>query len=124
MDLDGIKQINDTHGHLFGAYVIGEAGRVIGQVIQRAGIGCRFGGDEYLAALPGQSAEQAALLAERILESIRTHRFVKDGIELKPGVSIGVAALPEDADSPESLFDAADKAMYRAKQAGKNRVCR
>src|SRR5690606_7490659 len=53
MDLDGIKRINDTHGHLFGAYVIGEAGHRIGRILGGRGIGCRFGGVEYLAALPG-----------------------------------------------------------------------
>lgn len=123
MDMDGIKQINDTHGHLFGAYVIGEAGRLIGRVIYGRGIGCRFGGDEYLAALPGLDAAQATAVAQRILETVRAHQFVKDGVRLKPGISIGVGAYPEHASDAVSLFEVADKELYRAKQSGKNRIC-
>jgi diguanylate cyclase (GGDEF)-like protein len=124
MDLDGVKRINDTHGHLFGAYTIGEAGRLIGEVIGERGIGCRFGGDEYLAALPSTSAEQAVQIGEEIRLAVAEHHFEKDGIRLKPGISVGVAAFPEDAGDPVQLFERADSALYRAKEAGKNRVCR
>ncbi len=122
MDLDGVKKINDTHGHLFGAYVIGEAGRLIGRILQGVGVGCRFGGDEYLGALPGFQTSAARQIAERILLGIANHPFQKDGIPLKPGISIGVASFPDDAADAESLFQAADKAMYRAKQSGRNRI--
>jgi len=104
--------------------VIGEAGRVIGRVIQGRGVACRFGGDEYLAALSEFDIEGGVAVAESILQAIGAHTFVKDGIKLSPGISLGVAAFPEDADDPKSLFEAADKALYRAKQSGKNRVCR
>jgi two-component system cell cycle response regulator len=124
MDLDGIKQINDTHGHLFGAYVIGECGRVIGDVIGGRGIATRFGGDEFIAALPKLDAGAAAEVAEEVLTAIAEHHFEREGIALHPGISIGVAAYPEDADSTDSLFQRADEAMYRAKQAGKRRICR
>lgn len=124
MDMDGIKKINDTHGHLFGAHVIGQAGQIIATTIQGRGIGCRFGGDEYLAALPKLDADGAAEVADSILRAINTTPFVKDGITLKPGISIGLAAFPADAADPESLFQRADEALYRAKQGGKNQVSR
>jgi diguanylate cyclase (GGDEF)-like protein len=124
MDMDGIKRINDTHGHLFGAYVIGEAGHRIGAILRNRGIGCRFGGDEYLAALPGLDAAAGALVGDEILGDINSHRFVREGVALAPGISIGVAAFPEDAHDALSLFQRADEALYRAKQAGKNRVMR
>jgi len=124
MDLDGIKGINDTHGHLFGAYVIGESGRLIGSVVGGRGIGSRFGGDEFLAALPGIDAEAAAAVAEEIRAAVAAHPFEKDSIPLRPGISIGVAAFPADAKEAEELFQRADEALYRAKQGGKNRVCR
>lgn len=124
MDLDGIKKINDTHGHLFGAYVIGTSGKLIGQVVGNRGIGSRFGGDEFLAALPGLDAEAAAGVGEEIRAAIAAHHFEKDGIPLRPGISIGVAAFPADAADAKSLFQRADEALYRAKQGGKNRVCR
>jgi diguanylate cyclase (GGDEF)-like protein len=124
MDLDGIKVINDTHGHLFGAYVIGEAGRLIGQVLGQRGIGCRFGGDEYLAALPDTACDGAIEVAEQIRAAIGRHRFEREDVVLKPGISIGVATYPEDASDPVELFQKADEALYRAKKGGKNRVSR
>jgi two-component system cell cycle response regulator len=124
MDLDGLKKINDTHGHLFGAYVIGDAGRVIGRVIGDQGVACRFGGDEYLAALPNTDIEGAETMGHAILEAVAQHPFAKDGIPLRPGISIGVAAFPADANDAHELFEAADRAMYRAKHDGKGRVSR
>jgi diguanylate cyclase (GGDEF)-like protein len=122
MDLDGVKKINDTHGHLFGAYVIGEAGHVIGRVLAARGIASRFGGDEFSAAVPGTDAAMAARIGEEIRVAIQAHRFERDGIELHPGISIGVASYPEQAGDAGSLFQRADEALYRAKQGGRNRV--
>jgi diguanylate cyclase (GGDEF)-like protein len=122
MDMDGIKKINDTHGHLFGAHVIGEAGKLIGRIIKGRGIGCRFGGDEFLAALTGLGRDQGSKVADEILGAINAHPFEKDGIKLRPGISIGVAAFPDQAADPPALFQHADEAMYRAKQSGRNRV--
>jgi diguanylate cyclase (GGDEF)-like protein len=124
MDLDGIKKINDTHGHLFGAYVIGESGKLIGEVVGRRGFASRFGGDEFLAALPDHGIEQAEAVAEEIRSAINQHHYERSGIVLKPGISCGVAAFPADASDPVSLFERGDEALYRAKAAGKNCVRR
>ena len=122
MDLDGVKKINDTHGHLFGAYVIGEAGRLIGRVLGERGIAARFGGDEYIAAVLGANVAATEAIGAEVLAAIQAHTFEREGVTLKPGISIGVASLPESADSQEALFQRADEALYRAKQAGKGRV--
>jgi diguanylate cyclase (GGDEF)-like protein len=122
MDLDGIKKINDTHGHLFGAYVIGESGRIIGKVLERRGFASRFGGDEYIAALPGMNVASASQVGEEIRRAIGAHPFERENIPLRPGISIGVAAFPESAGDAEALFQRADEALYRAKRAGKNQV--
>lgn len=124
MDLDGIKKINDTHGHLFGAHVIGEAGRRIGASLGEGAIGSRFGGDEYVVAARGLDADMAARLAEAIRSAVADRPYHKDGIELRVGISIGIASYPDDAADQAQLFQIADEAMYRAKQAGKNRVSR
>lgn len=125
MDLDGIKKINDTHGHLFGAHVIGEAGRRIARELdEETMIASRFGGDEYVVAARALGADGAAALAERIRAAIADTIYVKDEVELRVGVSIGAATFPDDASTLETLFQRADEAMYRAKQAGKNRVSR
>ncbi len=123
MDMDGVKGINDTHGHLFGAYVIGETGRVIGRVLGSRGIASRFGGDEFVAAAPGLDTARIAQVGLEILAAVNAHPYAKDGIPLRPGISIGAASFPADAGDPVSLFTRADKALYRAKQSGKNRVC-
>ena len=123
MDLDGIKAINDTHGHLFGAYVIGESGRVIGRVLDKRGFASRFGGDEFIGALPGVALEGATAIGEEIRAAIGAFPFEHEGVPLRPGISIGVAAFPESADDAQDLVQRADEALYRAKRAGKNRVC-
>jgi two-component system cell cycle response regulator len=122
MDLDGVKVINDTHGHLFGAYTISECGKLIGRLLEAPRIACRFGGDEYVAALPDCELEAAVIEAERIRACIAGHPFVHEGIALRPGISIGVAEFPTHATSAEALFHAADEMLYKAKRAGKNRV--
>ncbi len=122
MDLDGVKRINDTHGHAFGAFVIGESGRVIGRVVEGRGIACRFGGDEYIAAVHGADGAATAAIGEEIRAAIAEHHYEKDGIELHPGISIGVASFPENAADSRTLFLHGDEALYRAKAAGKNRV--
>jgi two-component system, cell cycle response regulator len=122
MDLDGIKPINDTHGHLFGAYVIGESGRVIGRVLDKRGFASRFGGDEFIAALPGDTLEVSLAIGEEIRAAIAAHPFEREGVPLRPRISIGAAAFPEIANDAEGLLQRADEALYRAKRAGKNRV--
>jgi len=122
MDLDGLKAINDTHGHMFGAYVISDAGKVIGRCLPARGIASRFGGDEYVAAVPGLGLDETRQLGEAINQAIANHRFEKDSIELHPGISIGIAAFPDSAQDPAALFRCADEALYRAKAAGKNCV--
>lgn len=124
MDMDGIKGINDRHGHLFGAYTIGETGRLIGKVVGARGIGSRFGGDEFCAALPQHDVEAGARVAEEIRAAVNAYGYVYEGVALRPGISIGVAAFPVDAGDASTLFQRADEALYRAKQGGKNRVAR
>jgi len=123
MDLDGIKKINDTHGHAFGAHCISEAGRVLGVVVsERSGIATRWGGDEYAAVLPGFGALEAVAAGEEIIKAIREHHFEREGIVLEPGISIGAASGPEQGKTLEALYEKADEALYRAKRAGKGRV--
>jgi two-component system cell cycle response regulator len=122
MDLDGIKGINDRFGHLFGAYTIAESGKVIGAELHDRGIGCRFGGDEFIAALPGHGLEASLDVAECIRSRIGSHPFEYESVRLHPGISIGVATYPIDAQDAVSLFKDADAALYEAKRTGKNCV--
>jgi two-component system, cell cycle response regulator len=122
LDLDGLKQINDTHGHPVGAYTISEVGKVIGAAVGPAGAACRFGGDEFAIFLPGYHKTEAKKLGEQIREKLAAHRFEKDGAVVHPTLSIGLATFPDDAETADVLLARADEALYRAKRAGRDRV--
>ena len=121
MDMDGVKRINDTHGHLFGAHVIGETGRIISRMVGSKGQACRFGGDEFSAFLYNHNLEDAAKVAEAIRVAVETAGMEKDGIALQPTLSIGIACYPA-IDQTLDLLMSADKALYLAKAKGKNQV--
>jgi len=123
MDMDGLKAINDRHGHLFGSFVIAETGRLLGRLLAGRGRVCRFGGDEFIAMFPGLRKLEALHVGEELRRALEQAPLEKDGIPLHPTLSIGVAGFPEDGASVIALVDAADRALYRAKRAGKNRVC-
>jgi diguanylate cyclase (GGDEF)-like protein len=124
MDMDGLKQINDTHGHEMGGFAITEVARIIRDVTegQPGTYTCRFGGDEFICVLPTHEKKVACQIAEKIRDGVAHHIFEKNGVRVAPTISIGVASLPENGDTTEDLFRAADQALYRAKSAGKNQV--
>ena len=122
MDMDGLKQINDTHGHEMGGFVIAEVAFIIRAVLEDHGTLCRFGGDEFVGCFPGMDGARAEALAEEVRDRVARHPFVRDGVRVEPTISIGVACYPGDAADPAGLFTAADRAMYDAKRSGKNQV--
>ena len=122
MDMDGVKQINDTHGHIYGAHVIGETGRLIAKVIGSHGQACRFGGDEFSAFLPEHDLASACSIGEHIRQAIESAGFEMNGTALRPTISVGVSCYPQAAADSLSLITAADAALYRAKARGKNCV--
>lgn len=124
MDMDGVKRINDQHGHLFGAHVIGETGKLIARTIGNQGQACRFGGDEFSAFLPAHDLEKAHLMAEQIRRAVETAGLSKDDIPLSPTISIGIACFPSAGRNAVTLIAKADAALYRAKDRGKNQVAK
>lgn len=130
IDLDRFKQINDQHGHLVGDMALREAAQRVDAHIRDSDAAARFGGDEFVVLAPGIGPEQAAALAERIrLAVCETPLEVPgSGLKLSMTVSIGVAGIVPDRGDPdlkaaaERLLAAADAALYRAKQNGRNRV--
>jgi diguanylate cyclase (GGDEF)-like protein len=122
MDMDGLKAVNDRHGHHAGADTIRRVGVLIGTLLHGRGEACRFGGDEFSAFLFGAALEGARQTGEQIREGVEGLGLVWGGERLGVSISIGIAALaPDTADAP-GLLHAADLALYRAKAAGKNRV--
>jgi two-component system cell cycle response regulator len=123
-DIDNLKKINDAHGHLLGEFVVGEIGRIIGELHEEEGRqATRFGGDEYQTILPGLSKQEAFEVAEEIRRRIEDHDFERGGVSPRPTLSLGVASYPEDGATRAALTRAADEALYRAKRSGGNTVC-
>jgi diguanylate cyclase (GGDEF)-like protein len=122
-DIDNLKKVNDAHGHLLGEYVVGEIGRIVGELHENEGRqATRFGGDEYQTILPGLSKGEALEVAEEIRRRVEEHTFEERGARVYPTISLGVATYPEDGETRATLTRAADEAMYRAKRAGGNTV--
>ena len=120
IDLDGFKGVNDTHGHLCGSRALVEAAAVIRGSARETDVVARFGGDEFALVLPDTGCEGAFAVGERIRERVAAHKFLAgDGLDIHLTVSVGVATLPDVAASADELMQAADKAMYRVKDAEK-----
>jgi diguanylate cyclase (GGDEF)-like protein len=123
IDLDGFKSINDSHGHLAGSRALVEAGAVIRGSARETDIVARFGGDEFALILPDTGAAGALAVAERICQRIARHSFLAgDGLAIHLTASVGVATLPDVASAADELVQAADAAMYRVKDRGKNGI--
>jgi diguanylate cyclase (GGDEF)-like protein len=123
IDLDGFKSVNDKHGHLCGSRALVEAAVVIRRCARETDVPARFGGDEFALVLPDTGSEGAVAVAERLRERIVAHPFLaNEGLTIQLTASVGVATLPDVAASAEELIKAADTAMYRVKDRGKNGV--
>ena len=124
MDMDGLKKINDTHGHLVGAHTIATVGKRLGNIVHAAnGVVSRFGGDEFSAFVPNNNRAQTLELGEKLRACVGGEPIRKDAIVVTPTISIGFAVYPDNGSLMEQLTRHADEALYRAKAAGRNRVC-
>jgi diguanylate cyclase (GGDEF)-like protein len=123
-DLDLLRDINNTYGHLAGDAVIRGIAGVIRGELRRYDIAARFGGEEFSVLLPSTAPEQALEIAERIRRAVAAARFEEETVSepLSATLSIGVAAYPRDAMEAKGLVHAADIAVYEAKARGRNRV--
>ncbi len=123
MDLDRFKSVNDARGHLMGSHVLTEVGRLIRDSLRTVDVAARYGGEEFLAYLAESTTLGAGQAAERIRKAIEGHRFTLDGVTIQVTISIGVACCPEHGRDVRTLVGRADRALYRAKESGRNRVC-
>ena len=136
LDVDRLKSLNDKHGHMAGADAVCTVGQVVAAHLQDGAFACRFGGDEFVVALPGKGVAQANDTAQALRTTVQATAPVLAGIAFPAGtlsISIGVACQPRfsdpgsqvsavDTDVGESLFRAADQALYLAKSGGRNQV--
>ena len=124
LDIDHFKNINDTFGHQAGDLVLKSLAMTFQEVLRNVDIIGRLGGEEFAAVLPETDIVKATEVAERLREIIAAGEVIlPEGIKVRFTVSIGIAALLDKNSNIDMLLNEADKALYRAKQAGRNRVC-
>ena len=118
------KDVNDEHGHLIGSETLRRLCRVLEQCIRQVDTLARYGGDEFAILLVDTDHETALQIAERIRHRVDAYVFEVDrDVRLSLTLSIGVATCPAHGAVRDRILDLADKAMYRAKSDGRNRVC-
>jgi diguanylate cyclase (GGDEF)-like protein/putative nucleotidyltransferase with HDIG domain len=124
LDLDDFKELNDRYGHLAGDRVISEVARILAGNSRRTDVLGRYGGDEFMALLPEIGREQALAYAERMRSRVEefARKLESEYPKVSLSISVGVSTL-QPGSKLEDLIQAADGALYAAKEAGKNRVC-
>lgn len=124
LDIDRFKLVNDQHGHLVGSRTLRRLAEVFGTCIRQVDTLARYGGDEFTILLVDTSLESGIQIGERIRAAVaRAHFETRGSASLQVTVSVGVAAFPMHGREAEVLIDMADKAMYRAKSLGRDRLC-
>ncbi len=125
-DLDLLRHVNNTYGHLAGDAVLAGIGQILRDTIREYDIGGRFGGEEFTIVAPETDAEEAVLLAERLRSAVAEAHFAvpTSSQPLSVTMSLGVACYPVDGTSTDELIFAADMAVYAAKTGGRNAVVR
>jgi diguanylate cyclase (GGDEF)-like protein len=124
LDLDRFKLVNDRYGHLIGSETLRRLSSLLGRCVRQVDTLARYGGDEFTILLVDTAHEAAMAIAERIRATVEAEIFeLGREARLQLTISIGVSTCPEHGADRDRLLDAADKAMYRAKSEGRNRVC-
>jgi diguanylate cyclase (GGDEF)-like protein len=122
-DIDHFKEVNDTHGHLTGDAVLRTLALEMRQQVRESDLVGRFGGEEFAILLSGTTPEEACRVAERIRRGAGVVKVLSRDTVVGVTVSVGVAILGRHGSDLSELIGAADQALYRAKDAGRDRVC-
>ena len=120
LDVDKFKSLNDDFGHLLGDEVLRQVASLLSRQIRKIDVVCRYGGEEFVILLPQTTLEQAEHVADKLRRAVAEWRF--PGVPRALTISGGVAVLPEHGTERDQLVQAADAALYSAKQAGRNRI--
>lgn len=124
-DIDNFKQVNDNHGHLMGDQVLVTVAELMKGSIRGFDLLARYGGEEFGVILPETAMEEALVVGKRIVTAVEKYTFKNPAGNQSFSLSVtaGLASFPEDADDSKKLIEAADRALYRGKESGKNRIC-
>jgi diguanylate cyclase (GGDEF)-like protein/PAS domain S-box-containing protein len=124
LDIDFFKQVNDAHGHRAGDAVLKKLVEVCREILREVDIIGRIGGEEFAILLPETASDEAVDVAERLREVMENTKVpLEDGLPLRFSLSIGVTSLTSKDDNVDVLLNSADKALYSAKNSGRNKVC-
>ncbi len=123
VDLDNFKSINDTYGHQAGDHVLQTFASIMRQQVRISDIASRYGGEEFILAMPGMTFAKALQRAEKLRTIIKETKIEYKGSLIQVTISGGVGALPEWCGNQEGLISAVDKALYAAKTGGRDRIC-
>ncbi|MBI3762768.1 MAG: diguanylate cyclase [Chloroflexi bacterium] len=123
LDIDHFKRINDTYGHAAGDQVLRAVAALCRESLREVDVVGRYGGEEFALILPESDVVNAQIAAERLCQQVAQQAFATDRGPLSVTVSLGVASLDDSCVSLDGLLERADRALYAAKQAGRNQVC-
>lgn len=118
VDIDHFKSVNDTYGHQVGDMVLSQTTKIISQNLRKSDIFGRWGGEEFVVICPQTNKNEAFVLAEKLRVAIEENEFEKVGHKT---ICLGIAELEND-DNEETLVEKADKALYEAKNGGRNKT--
>jgi len=121
IDVDFFKNINDSHGHSFGDFVLKEIAYLATNTLRTTDLIFRYGGEEFAVIFTETGQDSAIVPLERLRQIIEEHDFKFNGTQIKITISIGVNSDTQ-AETPHQMFDYADKALYKAKEDGRNRI--
>jgi diguanylate cyclase (GGDEF)-like protein len=124
IDSDNLKRVNDSYGHEAGNRLLRQLASAIQAELRATDVPARYGGDEFIVLLPETPAKGALDVAERIRAAIARMPLATEGTSVVASVSVGVACFPEDGRTLDTLAARADRALYEAKQRGRNCVVR
>ena len=123
IDIDFFKKFNDTYGHQVGDAVLRTVAQILKKNTRATDYVCRYGGEEMSIILPQTSKKEALVNAQRICDAVaKTPLKVNNNTEVNITISLGVSAFPQDGEAPQKLIECADKALYYAKEHGRNQV--
>ncbi|MBE0623101.1 MAG: diguanylate cyclase [Burkholderiales bacterium] len=120
IDIDHFKELNDAHGHRAGDAALLAVGRLLAAQTRGGDVACRYGGEEFVLALPGANLETAHERAEHLRRAVESLRVLQDDAVLSMTISAGIAAYPVHGERVDQVLDNADRALYQAKNSGRN----
>jgi diguanylate cyclase (GGDEF)-like protein len=123
LDIDHFKNFNDTYGHQTGDMVLNTLGGLIRQIMRGSDLAARYGGEEFALLLYHASAPESFVVGERLRKIVEQHQFRQEDLMLKVTISAGLASFPHpEIVDAKTLIECADKALYRSKEEGRNRI--